>query len=381
MNKLIGCVTATVISVLCFSLEAAGQTLTDVFTAGENKVHTYRIPAVVRAADGDILAFAEARHESSKDNGDIDIVMKRSSDGGHTWSEAVTVWDDADNVCGNPSPVVDRITGRLILLACWNDHDGKYKLTHGTYEARRVFVMTSDDNGYTWSTPRDITADVKLPDWKWYATGPCHAIQLQGGRIVVPCNHGLQPDKSEMGTCSHVIYSDDGGQSWHIGGDAGIGNESTVTELSNGDVMLNMRGGRPKDRASLGYARIVAVSHDQGLTFDTPFRDRQLIEPVCNASICNLATGTKPSRQLAFSNPCDSTKRRSMTLQVSPDDGRTWAKAALLSAWPSAYSDVMAMGDGSVGVLYENGKKGPYEKISFAIISKKQIRKALRKAR
>ena len=355
---------------------------TAVFTKGEDGIDTYRIPAIVKAGDGTLLAFAEARRNSASDTGDIDLVLKRSSDGGRTWSAAITVWDDDENVCGNPSPVVDRNTGRIILLSTWNKGSDTEKKIHArtSKDTRRIYVQFSDDNGMSWSVPKEITDQVKLPEWTWYATGPCHSIQLRSGRILVPCNHGVFED-GPAGTHSHVVYSDDHGETWHIGGDAGTGNESTVTELSNGDVMLNMRGTQDKDRELSGYARIVAISHDGGLSFDAPYWERQLIEPVCNASICNFSKGAKPSRHLAFSNPCDGAKRRNMTLQVSPDNGRTWTKASILSTWPSAYSDVVMMGDGSVGVLYENGKKGPYEKISFVTVSKKQVRKALKKAR
>lgn len=347
-------------------LLSRGQEATAVFSAGENGVDTYRIPAIIQAKDGSLLAFAEARWESRSDNGNIDLVMKRSTDGGRSWSKAVTVWDDADNVCGNPSPVVDRKSGRIILLACWNSHDGEYMVTHDTYEGRKVFVIFSDDNGLTWSKPREITDDVKMKHWKWYATGPCHAIQLRSGRIVVPCNHGVYPSHDEMGTRSHVIYSDDCGETWHIGGDAHTGNESTVTELSNGDIMLNMRLGRPADRAALGNCRVAAISRDGGLTFGPYYYDKALTEPVCNGAICNGARKPgRPGSKLFFTNPSDTKKRRNMTLKMSLDDGSTWKTVLTVHEGPAAYSDVLTMRDGTVGVLFENGESLAYERISF----------------
>lgn len=142
---------------------AQTQYETVVFHAGENGVNTYRIPAIVTTKSGKVIAFAEARHNSRSDTGDIDLVMKESLDGGKTWSEARTVWDDAGNVCGNPCPVVDRRTGRIILLSTWNNGKDPEKKIHDrtAIDTRRVFVMYSDNEGKTWSKPKDITSSTK----------------------------------------------------------------------------------------------------------------------------------------------------------------------------------------------------------------------------
>ena len=347
-----------------------------VYKAGENGCDTYRIPAVVVTKSGVLLAFAEARWHSSSDTGDIDLVVKRSTDGGRTWSESITVWDDGGNVCGNPSPVVDRETGRVILLSTWNRGDDTESAIHGrtSHDTRRVFMQTSDDEGLTWSPAREITAQVKDPEWTWYATGPCHAIQLQGGRIVVPCNHGVYgmgKGAHENMTGGHLIYSDDLGQTWHIGGDAGKGNEATCVELDNGDVLLNMRGARPKDRSVFGYARMKAISSDKGETLGEVSYDRGLVEPVCNASINNYSTDGVSGKCLIFSNPSDSTRRRNMCVHFSTDNGRSWRKAYTLTEGPAAYSDLLTMPDGNVAVLYETGEDLPYENITFTVVPQK----------
>ena len=357
-----------------FSLVLAQtQYETVVFHAGENGVNTYRIPAIVTTKSGKVIAFAEARHNSRSDTGDIDLVMKESLDGGKTWSEARTVWDDAGNVCGNPCPVVDRRTGRIILLSTWNNGKDPEKKIHDrtAIDTRRVFVMYSDNEGKTWSKPKDITSSTKRDNWTWYATGPCHAIQLKSGRIVVPCNHGIFEDGKAAGTASHVIYSDDGGKTWHIGADAGVGNESTVVELGNGDVMLNMRSWR-RDREETGYARIVAVSHDEGLTFDEPYFERALIEPVCNASIINY-----DDTSLLFSNPEHKEKRKNLTVRMSRDSGKTWERICTVTEGPTAYSDLVVFPDGDAGVLFESGKTMSYENISFARISSSAFKPSL----
>lgn len=346
-----------------------------VYKKGDNGFDTYRIPATVLTTKGTILAFAEARKHSRSDTGDIDLVLRRSTDGGQTWSEIISVWNDADNVCGNPAPVVDQATGRIILLSTWNDGSDHEKDIHArrSKDTRRVFILYSDDDGRSWSQPREITSSVKREDWTWYATGPCHAIQLKKGkhkgRIVVPCNHGLFKDGKSAGTYSHLIYSDDHGKNWSIGGEGERGgNESTIAELKNGDLMLNMRGTRHKERSRNESCRLVALSHDQGLTLGPQYYDHALIEPVCNGSIVNYAPKGKPTRTLLFSNPNHPTKRKDMTVKISKDNGKNWQVAYRVCNTPSAYSDMVVLPNGAVGILYETGEDSCYERIEFAIL-------------
>ena len=343
-----------------------------VFHRGENGVHTYRIPAVVRTGSGVLLAFAEARHGSASDTGDIDLVVKRSVDGGKTWGEMITIWDDGANVCGNPAPVVDRRTGRVVLLATWNDGRDHEPAIHDrtSHDTRRVFCLYSDDEGLTWSEPEDITAQAKEPEWTWYATGPGHALQLRDGRLVVACDHGNFGGLS----ASHVIYSDDGGGNWKIGGVASVGNESTIVELPDGALMLNMRNNRGRDRGVDDLCRHVAISRDRGLSFGPAYSDKSLVEPVCQASLINRSTRRRPSRILYFSNPEHVSKRLNMTLRRSKDAGKTWKRVATQTEGPAAYSDLVILKGGDVGVLYEGGEKNPYEAIYFARIPHKCLR-------
>lgn len=345
-----------------------------VFEKGEGGYDTFRIPALIKAGNGDLLAFAEARKNGAGDTGDIDLVVKRSYDEGHTWSNFNIVWDDGDNVCGNPCPVVDRETGRIVLVMTWNDGRDHEKAIHSreSIDTRKVFVSFSDDNGNNWTKPQDITSDTKLPEWTWYATGPCHAIQISRGkhkgRIVVPCNHGVY-DNGPQGTVSHVIYSDDCGYSWNIGGILPVGNEATVCELRSGNLMLNMRGVKSKQRNSNPY-RWAAISKDGGENFDEPYLDHGLIEPVCNASIINFKHKGKASSRLLFSNPCDAKRRANMTVQISKDNGTSWQPLCTLPGQKAAYSDICITGRNSFAVLYEHGDSSPYEKISIYIHNK-----------
>lgn len=329
-----------------------------VFISGENGYVSFRIPALVRTPEGSLLAFAEGRRHSANDTGDIDLVLRRSADGGRTWSPLERVWDDGAHVCGNPAPVVDPATGRVLLLACWNDgHDTESRInTRTSRHGRRIFLLASGDDGRSWSAPREITSQVKDSSWTWYATGPCHAIVLTHtpfrGRIVVPCDHGVF-ELGQTHYSSHVIFSDDGGITWRMGGKVRGGNESTVAELSDGRVMLNMRWqGRLDAPREQRPVRRVAISEDGGATFGAPKADSALVEPVCNGSLLGLHGRGRATSRLVFSNPANASRRTDLTVRASRDDGRTWSSGVCLARGAAAYSDLVQTPRG-VGVLYE----------------------------
>lgn len=335
---------------------AAEPVQAPVFVAGEGGYHTYRIPSVIATAKGTLLAFCEGRKAGRGDAGDIDLVLKRSTDGGKTWGPLQVVWDDAGNTCGNPCPVVDAKTGTVWLLLTHNlGRDTEAMLVGGkSAGTRTVWISRSDDDGATWTKPAEITRDVKKPGWTWYATGPGVGIQLRSGRLLIPCD-----SKSDGGKVreSHVIVSDDGGRSWKLGGVVGPQcNECQAVELADGSVMLNMRTYRANNR------RLVAISTDGGESFTKPVEDPALVEPVCQASILRLPGA---GGGILFSNPA-STKREKMTVRLSRDEGKTWPHAAVLHAGPAAYSCLVVLPDGGIGCLYERGDKTPYDTITFA---------------
>jgi len=334
-----------------------GPAQVDVFVSGQDGYHTYRIPAIVRTNQGTLLAFCEGRKDSARDWGDIDLLVKRSQDGGRTWSKAITIADFGTDTIGNPAPVVDRRTGVVWLLLTRNPGDIQEKriLPGLSGHTRTVWVTHSKDDGRTWAPPAEITAAVKLPDWSWYATGPVNGIQLRSGRLVIPCDHNRMDASRRY---SHVIYSDDGGRTWKLGGSAGPDcNESTVVELSDGSLMLNMRSYHGKNR------RAVSVCRDGGLTWPDPVLDEALVEPVCQASL--LRAGKGKSAVLLFSNPA-SVKRVNMTVRLSRDEGKTWSHAKTIHAGPSAYSNLVELKGNQIGLLYERGEANPYQRISFA---------------
>ena len=354
----------------------------DLFIAGEGGYHTYRIPSLLIAADGSVLAFVEGRKSGSSDTGDIDVLMKKSTDGGRTWSEQTVLWDKDESVCGNPNPVLDEITGDIHLLLTWNrgdDHEGDI-ITKKSKDTRRVFVMKSTDNGESWSESKDITETTKDPSWGWYATGPGVGIQIKygpnKGRLVIPANHsyddpngGVRGGPFEYG--SHVIFSDDHGTTWELGGSISPKmNESQLIEMAdgNGTLLMNMRSYFGKNR------RALSVSRDGGISWSHPVEASTLVEPVCQAAFLRYSWPNDRTGDLVlFSNPA-STKRENMTIKLSRDSGRTWAASKLLHSGPSAYSALAALPNGEFLCLYEKGEENAYEKIVLARLSLDNLR-------
>jgi sialidase-1 len=342
------------------ALWSASLTQVEVFRAGEGGYHTYRIPALITTAKGTLLAFCEGRKNSASDTGDIDVLMRRSFDRGRTWSPVQKIADMGEDTIGNPTPVVERKSGAIILLLTSNPGAvTERQITEGGYRAfRAVWVMRSRDDGASWTAPVEITAQVKLADWTWYATGPGNGIQLRTGRLVIPCDHNLRLGDTRH---SHIIYSDDRGETWQIGAIAAENtNESAVAELKNGSLLLNMRSYHGRHR------RAVERSDDGGVTLGALEMDETLIEPVCQASlVAAVPAGRKSNGRLLFSNPAAATRAR-MTVRLSEDDGRHWSASRLLFEGPSAYSSLAVLPDRTVGLLYERGEQKPYERIAFA---------------
>lgn len=328
----------------------------DVFVSGNEGYHTFRIPALVVTEHGKLLAFCEGRKTSRSDHGDVDLVLKRSSDGGRTWGPLELVYEEGGDqkvTIGNPCPVLDRDT-RIIWLPFTRDNDD-------------VFVTFSNDDGMSWSRPRMITREVKKENWTWYATGPGNAIQLERGphkgRLVIPCDHRIKSiaDRRKS-TRSHVIYSDDHGKSWQLGGSTEpMMNECAVVQLGDGSLMLNMRSNRGRGK------RGVSLSRDGGLTWSEPADDASLIEPVCQASLVRYGwDGAESKSRLLFSNPASTSGRHHLTVRLSEDEGKTWPVSKLLYEGSAAYSCLATLPHGKIGIVFERDN---YRKITFASFS------------
>ena len=333
---------------------------TEVWASGQGGYHTYRIPALISAKNGDLLAFCEGRKTSSRDSGDIDLLLRRSNDGGTTWTAVQTVVDDGPNTAGNPCPVLDRTTGRLWLSFTRNlGSDREPAIIARTSKGTRtVWLVYSDDHGQTWSAPRDITAAVKRPEWTWCATGPGVGIQLRSGRLLIPCDHAL----TGPGTFgSHAIYSDDHGETWSIGGVLPDRvNECQAAELGDGTVLMNLRSYHGL------RCRATARSSDGGITWGPLSHHPALVEPVCQAALIRAEQAAdRGADALAFSNPAGKT-RENMIVRLSLDGGATWPAARSLHAGPTAYSSLASLPGGKLACLYERGSRGPYERITFA---------------
>ena len=337
---------------------------TDVFVAGEDGVTEYRIPVLVTANSGALLAICDARVDRPGDApNNIDLVMKRSLDGGRTWGSLKRLANPGKGAAADSCAVVDRHTGTVwVFFGYYPEGIGSRNAQRGLYGPTvMIWSVKSDDEGETWSKPIDVTAMVKKPEWRAGSPGPGAGIQTRSGRLIIPRYYLKGLDYHG----SHVMYSDDHGKTWKIGDEVqaeGKTDETQVAELADGSLLLNMRG-------STGNYRKVARSIDGGISWSEVSKDAFLIEPRCQASLLRFTDRlTYVKDRLLFSNPA-SRQRENMTVRLSYDEGKSWPIAKQLHAGPSAYSCLTVLSDMTVGCLYERGQQSPYEKITLARFS------------
>ncbi|MDQ1014956.1 sialidase family protein [Streptomyces afghaniensis] len=335
----------------------------------------FRIPAIVRTTAGTLLAFAEGRVLNCGDAADIDIVLKRSTDGGRTWGPLQVVTEGAGDTHGNPAPLVDRRTGRILLAETYNT--GRTDAGNCTVPCDRTpHLQYSDDDGRTWSEPRDLSDRILPGHWNsWYATGPVHGIQLtrgkHAGRLVFGVNTETWDGNRVTANHAALIVSDDGGDEWRTGATdswpiARDGmfrqkpSEVTLTERADGAVLVS---GREQDGTDLGH-RSQTLSLDGGDSFAAPFRALpDLYTPQVQGAILRLGD------RMLLSAPADPDRRRTMMVRSSYDGGRTWDSVdrgtVVTTDW-SGYSDMAAVGATTVGLLYEGGAVDARDEIRFA---------------
>ena len=334
---------------------SASPEIVDLDVSGQG-APVFRIPALAVTSRGTLLAAYDARPGMADVPSHIKVVLRRSTDGGTTWSARTVVRaDTAPFGFGDPSLVVDRATGRVFLFHAASVRQGFVGSATGNRDddpnVLHVDVSWSDDDGVTWRHRR-LTSHIKDATWGGLFATSGLGIQLQRGRYAgrLVQQFVIRVRGAHYGAS---LVSDDHGVTWRMGSLVGPGvDENKVVELADGTVLLNVR--------SKPY-RLVAESRDGGLTYGVLREERQLVDPGNNAAIVRLeAAGARD--WLLFSNTADASVRRRLTLRLSCDGGKTWPMSRVLVEGPSAYSSLTHLPGGDVGVLFERGE---YEAISF----------------
>ena len=342
-----------------------------VFSSGEDGYATFRIPTIIIDDVGVIYAFAEGRVDNSSDWGNVDIVMKKSTDGGLSWGNIKVVKDIGRNKCGNACPLYDKINNRIVMV--WKY--GKQGVTETTcrqnksHEGLKLCCTYSTDGGETWTNDANITK--LIPDSVgFFSVGPVHGLQLtnneRNGRIIIPA-YGILNDHYR----SFTIYSDNGGKTWHTSNIITDGNsgECVVTELKNGELMLSQRYTTYRNRDKIRPYRLGSKSYDGGVSWTETQKVELVDSKGCQASLITIRKDNNLTDTLLFSNPFDEEIRQNLTIHFSTDSGQTWDTLVTVYSGPSGYSDLVQLNDNEIGVLYEGGVFSYHESIKFARFS------------
>ena len=353
----------------------------DLFKAGEGGYKLYHIPGILVTAKGSILAWAEARKKGG-DWDQIDILLRRSTDDGKTWSDPASIAKVSGPKEKNPFSLGlksvdpnDVTYNNPVLIA---DKDGTVHMLF-CLEYMRCYYQRSTDDGLTWSEPTEITAAFepfrKHYAWKVLATGPDHGIQLRNGRLIVPVwlSTGTGGN-AHRPSVTATIYSDDQGKTWHASEIAVPcteewinPNETTAIELADGSVMLNVRS------ESKAHRRLITTSKDGATGWSTPRFDEALLEPICMGSLVRLSKKPESDKnRILFSNPHNLTRadgkekpgknydRRNVSVKLSYDEGQTWpVNKSIEPSW-SAYSDIGVSQAGTILCFYGRGEKSSF---------------------
>lgn len=347
----------------------------------QNDVHTYRIPGMVTTEKGTLIAVYDMRYDNGKDlQGNIDVGMSRSTDGGQTWYDTDVIIDMGEygkkpeklNGVGDPSVLYDKATNTLWVAALWTHGMSEKDMAWwgskeglSPEETGQLVLTKSTNDGKTWSEPYNITKQVKNPKWQLLLQGPGKGISVGDSLLVFPAQFKAKDTNSSIdggkyAPFSTVMYSKDHGKTWQIGtGAKSNTTEAQVIALNDGTLMLNMRDDRNRKDKGDSNGRAVAVTADLGATWTTHSTSNSaLIEPNCMASIIKedfLVHGEKKSLVL-FSNPASKEKRVNMSIKVSLDDAQTWnpANTTLIDSGEGrGYSCLTKVDDRHVGILYE----------------------------
>ncbi len=333
--------------------------------AGDDGSAAYRIPGLTTTKEGTLIGVYDIRYNSSKDLQEkIDIGVSRSTDKGQTWEPmrvAMTFGETgglphAQNGVGDPSVLVDEETGTIWIAAVWMHGKGNEFGSQSSLQGMSVdstaqlMLVKSEDDGRTWSSPVNITSQVKDPSWYLLLQGPGRGITMKDGTLVFP----IQFIDSARVYHAGIMYSKDRGDTWHLHSPARTNTtESQVAEVKPGVLMLNMRDNR-------GGSRAVATTRDLGRTWEEhPSSRNALPEPVCMASLIHVDAEDNVTGKdlLLFSNPNTVKGRNHITIKASVDGGVTWplSNQVMLDEGESwGYSCLSMIDRETVGILYES---------------------------
>ena len=354
---------------LCFSADNERPYVV-IHRQGDFGCHTFRIPGIAKTNDGTLLAVYDMRYTSRRDlQAHIDIGLSRSTDGGQTWERPRPIMDMGEygglpqdqNGCSDPNILIDAGTGEILVTALWTHaKPGTHQWKDGGSEpgidpaqSSQFMAVRSNDDGKTWTKPENLTSQLKNPSWFLFAPAPGNGITLSNGTLVIP----TQGRDANGLPFSNLTWSDNHGKTWTVSSPARSDTtESAVVELSDGSLMLNSRDNRNRQDKSKTNGRAVSVTSDLGDHWTIHGSDHgALPEPVCMASLISHQLDDGRS-VLFFSNPHHTSKRKQMTVQMSLDDGTTWAKRILLDEEGGAYSSLVMVDDNTLGILYESSR-------------------------
>ena len=360
-----------------FAEEPAEPVKSDLFEAGKEGYGQFRIPGIIVTKNGVVLAYCEARRNASTDWGQIDVMLRRSTDGGLTWSPMKKIIELEGKFERNPAAAAQKLgkDGEITVNNPIAFADPRPGVFHFLYcvEYNRLFYMRSDDDGLSFGKPTEITAAIEKlkPSYAWQsiAVGPGHGIRLQNGRLIAPIwmstgkgGHAHRP------SIISTVYSDDDGKTWQLGDTISNEtkplvnpNESILLELADGRVMINIPSESPEHR------RAVAISPDGSTKWSEPKFQEELLEPICMANLVRWTTAkTGGKNRIVFSNPDNLERanakpgqgrdRKNVSLKLSYDEGETWPINKTLEAGPSGYSDLAITTDGTLLCFYERTK-------------------------
>ncbi len=352
--------------------------------AGQDQVDTYRIPGLTTTKKGTLIAVYDNRYLTSGDlQGDIDVGMSRSTDGGQTWSAMKRVMDMGEygglpqdqNGIGDPAVLVDKATNTIWVAGLWvNGIPGKSAwggskpgLKPG--ETGQLVLTKSDDDGVTWSQPINITEQCKKAEWNLFFQGPGNGITMNDGTLVF----AAQYKDSDAMPFSTIIYSRDHGKTWSVGtGAKSNTTEAQVVQLSDGSLMLNMRDNRNRKEKGDQNGRAVSITTDMGQTWTVhPSSNSALPESNCMASLISAKIRIKgvAKEVLFFSNPNDKNTRAHITIKASLNQGVSWPiefQTELNGADSFGYSCLTMVNESTIGILYEGTKDLYFQKISVS---------------